>query len=322
MARDFYEVLGVKEDISDTELKKIYRKLAKRYHPDRHKGDKEKETRFKEISEAYQTLSDKTKRAEYDQMRRYGAFAGNDGYGGGPFGAQGFDPSRFSGRGIDLNDLFGGRGSFHVNGQEMGGFEDILSSFFGGQGGFSRTHTERDPFGRQRTNRRQQQAHDLTATITIPFMEAVRGTKKKITLSGENKRTLSVTIPPGIEDGERIRLKGMGTPGQGGMQNGNLIITVRVMPDQDFERRGNDIHSSVEISFIEAINGCKKNVKTLTKTLALTIPPGTQPGTKLRLKGQGLAVGGAQGDQYVEVKVTIPTSLSEKQKQILDDWGE
>ena len=301
--RTFYDILGVKDDASKDEIKKAFRSMAKKYHPDRNKGDAESERRFKEISEAYETLSDEAKRNEYDMMRKYGAFGG--GQGGHPGGFPG-------GAGFDINDLFGGqrggnrRSRFTVNGQEMGGFEDIFSSLFGGGA---------------RQQARPQKGADLQTSISISFIEAALGTKKTIQLHGVRKK-LAVKIPAGIDDGGKIRLHGQGQPGPLGGPNGDLILTVRVMPDQTFRREGPDVYTTVEISFKEAALGCKKNVKTLTKTIALTIPPGTQPGTKMRLKGQGLAVGDKQGDQYVEIKVHIPDKLTDAQKKILEGWEE
>jgi len=305
MAGDYYKTLGVSEDASAVEIKRAFRKLAKKYHPDRNKGDKKSEERFKEISEAHETIGDKTKRAEYDTMRKYGAFGGGPQQGG--FGAGGFPSGQFSFR-------TGGGGA-----EGFGDLDDLLGSLFGG--GFVRTGSgrgRRSGFGQQNMPRR---GADLAARIRIPFLEAIKGTRRTLTLRGTNKK-LSVRIPPGIDNGGRIRLKGQGEPGIYGGRNGDLIITVEVMPHQEFERKGNDIFSSVEISFIEAIKGCKKQIKTLTKTIALTIPPGTQPGAKMRLKGMGLAVGKIQGDQYVEIKVNIPSTLTENQRKLLEDWEE
>lgn len=309
--KTFYDILGVKDDASKDEIKKAFRSLAKKYHPDRNKGNAESERRFKEISEAYETLSDEGKRNEYDMMRKYGAF-GSGAHPGG-FQQGGFP----GGAGFDFGDLFGGgrgggrsgRTRFTVNGQDMGGFEDIFSSLFGGG----------SPFGGARQQSRTTRGADLQTSISISFMESVRGTKKTIQLHGGRKK-LAVNIPAGTEDGGKIRLAGQGQPSPTGGPNGDLILTVRVMPDQTFRREGNDVYTTVEISFKEAALGCKKNVKTLSKTIALTIPPGTQPGAKLRLKGQGLSVGGNQGDQYVEVKVTVPTNLTDKQRRQLDEW--
>lgn len=310
--KTFYDILGVKDDASKDEIKKAFRSLAKKYHPDRNKGNVESERRFKEISEAYETLFDEGKRNEYDMMRRYGAFGGGGAHPGG------FQSQGFPGGGFDINDLFGGqrggtrRARFTVNGREMGGFEDIFSSLFGGGA---------SPFGGARQQSRPQKGDDLETSITISFMEAVRGTKKTIQLHGAHKK-LVVKIPAGIDDGGKVRLSGQGQPSPTGGPNGDLIITVRVMPDQTFRREGNDVFTTLEISFKEAALGCKKNVKTLTKTIALTIPPGTQPGTKMRLKGQGLAVGDQQGDQYVEVKVRVPGKLTDAQKKMLEEWEE
>jgi DnaJ-class molecular chaperone len=309
MAQNFYEILGVKEDASQDDIKKAFRTLAKKYHPDRNKGNVDAEKRFKEISEANETLSDPKKRTEYDTMLKYGAFAGG-GPGSGP-GMGGFDPDAFA-------QMFrqGGRGgggrSFHFNfggnAAGAGGFEDILSSIFGGH-----------PAAQQPWQRQPQKAPDIAADLSISFVEAARGVSKTITI-GNTGRKLRVKIPAGIGDGEKIRLAGQGVSGYNGSKSGDLIITVHVMPDQNFERKGNDIYTSATISFIEAMKGTKAEVKTLTKTIKLTVPPGTQPGTRMRLKGQGLAVGGKQGDLYVEIKVTIPKHLTEKQQKLLDEW--
>jgi len=316
MNTDFYKTLGVAEDAGADEIKKVYRKLAKQYHPDRHKGDKAAEARFKEISEAYDTLKDPGKRAEYDNMRKYGAFTG-----GGPFtGAQ---PGGFSG-GFDFSQFMrGGQrggGGFHFDSQTgFGGFEDILSSLFGGGHGGPSPFEQMNRRGGRAQRRRVSRGSDMHLTVTISFMESVKGTRRMIQTRDKGKK-LSVTIPAGIANFGKVRLRGQGHLGSYGGEQGDLIITVVVMPDQNFERKGNDIYSSVEVSFIEAIKGCKKEVKTLTRTVSLTVPPGTQPGTKMRLKGMGLDVGGKAGDQFVEIKVTIPTTLTDKQRQLLDEW--
>lgn len=307
MAQDYYKVLGLGDNASADEIKKAFRTLAKKYHPDRNKGDKSSEDRFKEISEAYETLSDPGKKSEYDTLRKYGAFSG-----GGPGRAQNSgDFSQFyrSGPGA-------GQYSFRMNSADgLGEFEDILSQLFGGKAGFGFDRADHGaPF-----SGKPARGADIAADLTVTFMEAVKGTVKTITLRPGDKK-LRIKIPRGIENGGKIRLAGQGQPGYNGQNNGDLIITVNVMTDQNFERKGNDIHTSVMISFIDAINGTKVQVRTLTKTIMLTIPAGTQPGTQLRLKGMGLNVGDFTGDQYVTINVRIPQNLTDRQKELLDEW--
>ena len=330
MGKNYYDILGVSESASQDEIKRAFRSLAKKYHPDRNPGDKTAEAKFKEISEANETLSDPKKRSEYDMMLKYGAFTGaGAGRGAGGFCGADFDFSDFFRQGT------GGRGGFQTFRFSSSGFdniEDILSSFFGGRGSPFGSRAE-DPFATQtedlftgrrgRRPSRTLKGADLRITLSVSFMEAINGTERKLKIHQTGK-TLSIKIPAGIEDGGKIRLAGQGMPGPQGTHggvNGDLIITVRVMPDQQFERKGNDIYTSATISFKEAILGCKIQVKTLTKTVALTVPPGTQPGRKLRLKGQGLTVGESHGDLYVEIKVEIPKTLTEKQRKMLEEWG-
>jgi len=307
MAKDFYEALGVGENAAPDDIKRAFRSLAKKYHPDRNPGDASAEKRFKEISEAYDTLSDPKKKQEYDALRKYGAFAG----GGGRPGA-GFDGN------VNFGDFFhrgggpgGGYQTFRSSGMEgISGFDEILSNLFGGG----------DPFARGKGQRAyHRRGPDIKANLKVSFREAIDGAEKVITLKDTGKK-LRVKIPAGIDDGGKIRLVGQGRPGFRGGQFGDLIITVRVMPDQTFERKGNDVYTTVTVSFREAILGGKVNVKTLTRTIALTIPAGTQPGTKMRLRGMGLTVGDVQGDQYVTINVEIPTTITDKQRELLEKW--
>lgn len=305
MAQDFYETLGVAENATQDDIKKQFRKLAKKYHPDRNKGDKAAESKFKELSEAYDTLGDSAKRKEYDQMRKYGAFAGNFG---------GYPPGGGS-RNTNFDPRTGGA-HVHVEGFEnIEDMEDILSQFFGGRG----SSTFGDTLGRQRKGRKQK-APDSLADITVSFIEAALGSKKVISLP-EGKK-LSVTIPAGLEDGAKIRLAGQGAPSVHGGSHGDLILTVHVAPDPAFSRNGNDLLTTIEATFKEAMLGAKKNVRTLTQVVAITIPAGTQPGAQLRLKGQGITAGGVTGDLYVTVQVTLPRTLTEKQKSLLEEWDD
>ena len=331
MTADYYKALGVTEDVAPDELKKVYRKLAKKFHPDHNPGNKQAEAKFKEVQEAYSVLSDEKKRREYDMMRKYGGA-----YAGGPTGWSG--PA--GGPGFDFNQMFrggqggpaGGQWTFHFGGnrpENMTDAEDLgdlFGSLFGGRDPFSGhgpfnsggfTQTGRG--GRRRATRRPRKGGDIASSLTVTFIEAALGVEKTLHLHGLEK-TIRVKIPAGIDDGGKIRLRGQGQPDPHGGENGDLIITVQVMPDQNFRREGNDVYTTAEISFVEAIKGCKVNVKTLTRTVALTIPAGTQPGAKLRLKGMGLKVGDATGDLYVEIKVTIPKTLTEKQQRLLEEW--
>jgi DnaJ-class molecular chaperone len=303
LSKNYYDILGVSESASPDEIKKAFRTLAKRYHPDRNPGDDTAEQKFKEISEAYNTLSDAKKKSEYDTLRKYGAFAGA--------GAGGVNPQ-------DFEQYFrrggGGQGGFQTFGSggfdDLGGFEDIISQLFGGQ----------SPFGGKKRGRQQtrpQKGANLTTSLSISFMEAVNGAQRLVTVSGKK---LKIKIPRGIENGGKIRLAGQGQPGATGGPAGDLIITVKVMPDQKFDRKGNDIHTEVSIPFTQAILGGKVMVDTLTKKISLTVPPGTQPGTLMRLKGLGLSVGGKQGDQLVEINVEIPKDITDAQRKLLEGW--
>jgi len=363
MSRDYYNILGVAENASKDDIKKAFRKLAMKYHPDRNPGNKEAENRFKDISEAHEVLSNDEKRRQYDMMRKYGgAYAGAGGPGA---GTGGFDFSQFGGGGFKSEDLGG-----------FGSFADIFSSIFGGEDIFRGR-------GRGRRSARTR-GNDLALMLTIGFDEAVSGTKKTIAMnkpetcpvcsgtgsepgSGETvcpqcggrgtvstaqgafsvsrpcprclgrgvlpgrscrtcggsgqvkkRKKISVKIPAGIDDGGRIRLRGMGNPGRGGGPNGDLIITVSVKKHQQFERKGSDIFTKVEISYPQAVLGCKVPVKTLTKCINLTIPPGTKHGTSLRLKGMGLTLNGSKGDQYVEVNINVPDNVTPRQKELLE----
>lgn len=333
MAKTYYDNLGVSEDASADDIKRAFRKMAKKYHPDRNQGNDAAEARFKEVSEAYDTLSDPRKKQEYDTMRKYGAFAGQGARGGG-FPGGGGPPG-----GFDFGDLFssgggpqGGFQSFRSGGTGgMGGLDEILKQFFGGgtaSGPFTSGNSPFEgcnrggahnrggaPGGRPADGRR---GADLAATMDVSFLEAAKGTTRLISLS--NGKKLKVKIPPGTEDGYKMRLAGQGQPGMRGVNSGDLIITVRVMSDQNFERNGNDIYSKVTISFKEAILGCKVQIDTLSKKISLSVPPGTQPGALLRLKGQGLAVGGKQGDQFIRINVEVPRHISPEQKKMLEEW--
>lgn len=373
MARDYYKILGVDEKSNKDEIKKKYRKLAMKYHPDRNQGSKQAEEKFKEISEAYDVLSDDKKRQQYDTMRRFGAFDGTHPGGGGfPGGRQFYTNGDFSqafGDQFNMNDLSG-----------MGGLGDIFSALFGD----NMRARRRRPSRRRSTG--PTRGRDIRAQIEITLDQSVEGVKKKIKLGvpekcsecngvghvagGEQKvcprchgtgqvthaqgsfsisrpcpsclgrgvtrgkdcpscrglgtrkkkKMVTVKIPAGIADGETIKLRGLGYPGKNGGPQGDLIIRVKVMGDQKYKREGNDINTTVDITFPQAAMGTKVPVQSLSKKVMVTIKPGTQPGTVLKLKGLGLAVGETAGDLYVTVNLTVPTTLTDRQKELLQEF--
>jgi len=298
--KDYYKTLGVERSASDQEIKKTYRKLAMKYHPDKNPGDKQAEDRFKDINEAYQVLSDPQKRSRYDQL--------GDSYfryqqsGGSP---NGFDWNQWASSGGaqrqnarrvevgDIGDLFGG------------GFSDFFRMIFG----------EMDPqtaggFG-QRTSRTTA-PRSMEQAISISLNEAFSGTTRTI-ITG-NKR-LEVKIPKGAKSGTKIRVPAGSAPGL----QGDLYLVVDISPDGRFERKDHDLYTDISIDVYTAILGGQTNVSTLAGNVTLTIPPGTQPGQSIRLSGRGMPVlksPSTFGDLYVRVKVTIPRNLSEDEKEL------
>ncbi len=283
--RDYYEVLGVAKGASDDEIKKAFRKLAVKYHPDKNPGDKEAEEKFKEINEAYSVLSDKTKRSRYDQFGHAGV--GGDG-GGDPFA--GFRGAN----GRSFNFDFGG-----------GGFEDILGSIFGFGGGF----------------RGARRGRDYRTSITIDFEEAIFGATKTISVDGNQTK---LKIPAGIFDGQSIRLAGKGgeAPTADG-QRGDLYVEVRVRAHKHLTREGDLILSEVTISMVDAVLGTEIDVETVDGEITMKIPAGTQPGTNFKLSGHGAPHLGSdqRGPHIVTVNVEIPKSLNKKQKELIEEFG-
>ena len=285
--KDYYQALGITKSATSDEIKRAYRKLALQYHPDRNKG-KDAEGKFKEVTKAYEVLSDPQKKQTYDQ---FGHAAFEQGAGQGPFGGAG---GPFGGFGQQQGGPFsytystGGDGGA---GFDFGGFSDpfeIFEQFFGGG----------SPFGRQQ--RRQ------VYSLTIDFLEAVRGATKKVTIDG---RSQTIKIPAGVDEGSRIRF-------------GDYDIVVSVNPDRRFQREGFDIIATKEISFALAALGGEVNIETVDGDLKLKIPSGTQPGTAIRLRGKGVPHlhGSGRGDHYVRIKVTVPKHLTRIQKELLQEF--
>ncbi|MCA9062115.1 MAG: J domain-containing protein [Planctomycetaceae bacterium] len=294
--RDYYEVLGVSRTASQDEIRKAYKKLARKFHPDVQPDDPNAQQKFSEITEAYDVLSDEQKRRQYDQFGH--AFQGAGG-GGNPF--QGFGGGQAE---FDLNDILGG-----VFG---GGFQ---GQPFGGAGGRGR-----------RSQPRAQKGQDLRTEITVPFHLSVHGGEHDLTLttSGKSER-IGVRIPAGIHDGATIRLAGQGHPGQFGGPAGDVLLTVRVAPHPWFRRDGKNITLEVPVTPAEAVLGARIDVPTVFDgDVVLSIPEGTSSGTKLRLRGKGLRdpKGGDPGDQLVVVKVVVPKSASDAEKHLYEQLKE
>lgn len=300
--KDYYDTLGVDEDASAKEIKKAYRDLARKYHPDRNPDKPNAEERFKEIQEAYSVLSDEEKREEYDARRRFGG-----GFGGQGFSGNGGRQRRSPGGGFDVR--------FEQGGEGFGGIGDVFSSFFGGGGGRggggART---RDPFS-QRQQRQTSGGRDVETTLRISFDDALRGGKREVTLpDGE---AIRINIPKGVRSGFKIRLRGRGEPGPQG-QRGDLYVTFKVADHPRFRRKGDDVYVTEEVDAIEAMLGTERRIPTpYGQRIKVTIPPGTQPGEKLRIRGQGVRTDDHTGDLYVEVVVTIPEDLSDSQRETL-----
>lgn len=352
--RDYYEVLGVRKGASDAELKKAYRAMAKKYHPDVNPGDKTAEAKFKEVNEAYEVLSDPQKRSIYDQ-----------------YGHAGFE-----------NNGFGGAGGF--SDFDFGGIGDIFETFFGGSGFGGRSRSKRGP----------KKGADLKYAVEISFEEAAFGVEREISIArmeicskctgtgakpgteattckhcngtgqvqikqntpfgqfinsktcdvckGEgkiitdpcpacngkgklrNNVKIKVNIPAGIDDGQTISLRGEGDPGSKGGPNGDLLINIRVRPHPLFKRQGNDVVCEEPITFVQAALGAEIEVPTLDGKVKYTIPEGTQTGSVFRLRGKGIPFlrGNGRGDQYVKVNIEVPKKLSEKQKELLREFAE
>jgi len=297
MSEDYYRILGVQKNASEDEIKKAYRKLAMKYHPDHTKGDKGAEEKFKKISEAYAVLSDKEKRKEYDT-----------------FGSEGFR-QRFSQedifRGFDFGDIF----------REFGFGGGDFSQFGGGGRRFSfGTGSPFNSSGAQHHG--QAKGSDLVYELPLTLREVAAGTSKIITFQHQGRsENLTVKIPKGLIAGKKLRLAGKGNPSPYGGPAGNLYIKSKVLNDPVFSSDEYDLFLNRELKLSEAILGTTVSVPTIDdKQLSLKIPPGTKPGTKLRLSGHGLAnmKDNKKGDLYVRVQIKIPQNLNEEQKKIID----
>ncbi len=300
--KDYYKILGVEKTATTDEIKKAYRKLAMKYHPDRNPDDKAAEEKFKEITEANEVLSDPDKRKKYDTLgsnwRQY-ANAGS-GFGGGQ------DGYHFSG---DINDLFG----------NVGGFSDFFESFFG-SGGF-RSAGGGSPFGGART--RAQRGGDYESTLNITLEEAHRGGERQLRINGQK---IKIKITPGIVEGKKLRLKGLGQQGRSGGERGDLYLIIHITDHPWFERKGDDLYFNLNVDLFSAVLGGKEKIETIDgKRLMVNIEKGTDSGTTLRLKGMGMARTdnpNSRGDLFVKVLINVPKKLSRKEIELFEELRE
>jgi DnaJ-class molecular chaperone len=298
MAEDLYSVLGVAKTAKASGITKAYRKLAKKLHPDLNPGDAATEEKFKEISHAYSILNDEDKRAKYDrgeidasgqerpqqqqQQQYYREYAG------GPEGARYHSSAGY---------------------EDIGAFSDLFGDVFAREAAMGGARG-----GRQYAMRGQ----DAQYRLDISFLDAVNGAKQRITLPDGG--TLDVTIPPGVSEGQMLRLKGKGMPGMGGGPPGDALVGISVKPHPVFKREGNDITVELPITFDEAVLGGKIEVPTITGRVSVTVPPGSNTGQTLRLKGRGVKSKGSAGDQMVRLNVMLPETIDDDLKSFAEKW--
>ncbi|MFB8188512.1 DnaJ C-terminal domain-containing protein [Microbacterium sp. NPDC055988] len=302
--KDFYKTLGVSKDVSDADLKKTYRKLARKYHPDSNQGDAKAEAKFKEISEAYSVLSDAEQRKEYDEIRAMGS--------GARFTASGQGAGGFE----DVFSRFGqqGRG-------QTADFEDIFAMFNQGQGASFGNGRFGQTSGGYRGFGGPQRGADVTARTTLDFVTAVQG--ETISLQGEDGKPFKVKIPAGVADGQKIRLRGRGRPSPDGGESGDIVVQIAVRPHPVFTRDGLNLRVVVPVTFTEATLGATIEVPTLSgDVVKLRVAPGTPSGRVLRVKGRGVTTSKGTGDLLAELQVAVPTHLDDAAREALKKFQE
>ncbi|MDO5700504.1 MAG: DnaJ C-terminal domain-containing protein [Bowdeniella nasicola] len=309
--KDFYQTLGVAKDADASTIKKAYRKLARKYHPDQNPGDAEAEAKFKEIGEAYAVLSDPEQRKQYDAIRQMAGGGARFSAGPGGPGGAGFE-DLFSG-------MFGGGGSnvrFETGGANPD-LEDILS-MFGGGGGARRDRGGFSPFGRYASG--PERGADMHASTSLPFRQAAEGATVTLSIDG---RSVTVRIPAGVRDGQKIRLRGKGHPGSHGGPNGDMVVAVSVQPHPVFEMDGKNLRLTLPVTFAEAALGATVEVPTLDgSTVRMKIPAGTPSGRSLRVKKRGIRTKSGVGDLLVTLEVQVPTQLNEEARAAIEKLRE
>jgi DnaJ-class molecular chaperone len=315
--RDYYDVLGVPRSASEKDIRQAYRKLARQYHPDLNPNDKQAETRFKEIGQAYEVLSDAEKRKSYDrwghdfekieQARKAGAGTGAPGSSG-PFGAGGYSSGPYTWTNTGGSSGFGGGSTGTIDDEGLGSlFDQILGGM--GRGGARRGGPAK--------------GEDYDHPVSLSLEEAFNGTTRliQITPASGVPQTIEAKIPPGVADGQRVRIAGKGGPGIGGGTAGDLYLLVSIKPHPRFVRDGDDLTVTVDVPLYTAVLGGEVLVPTVKGSrLALRIGPETEGGQRIRLAGQGMPkAGGARGDLYAEVRIVIPSKLSDRERELFEE---
>ncbi|MBS4035320.1 MAG: J domain-containing protein [Ignavibacterium sp.] len=300
--KDYYKILSVDKSASKDEIKKAYRKLAMKYHPDRNPNDKAAEEKFKEITEANEVLSDPEKRKKYDTLgadwKQYQHAGGDFGDFFSQFGGtrrRGGTTYEFSG---DINDIFGNMG---------GGFSEFFESFFGGSG-------RRSGFGE--TVQHQQTAVNVEADLNITLEEAFNGSERQIIIDGKK---LKIKINPGTKDGQKLRLKGLGRSRTTNGNKGDLYLNIHIIQHPFYEIKDNNLYYNLDVDIYTAVLGGKELIKTLDgKIISINIPEGTESENVLRLKGLGLNKNYGRGDLFVKIHVTVPKNLNREEKELFN----
>jgi DnaJ-class molecular chaperone len=306
MAKDYYATLGVSRDASPEDIQKAYRKLARKYHPDMNPDDASAKQKFQEVQSAFEVLSDPEKRKRFDQFGSDFESMGKGGAGGGPGQWRYTTSSGPQTSPFDLNDLFGGQAPDMEGGG--GSFSDLFTQFSRNRGG--------------RRAARSARGNDLRHEMTVPFATAIQGGQAALSVQRHdgNVEEIKVKIPAGIDDGKKIRLRGQGEPGEGGAPAGDILLTIRVSPHPHFRRTGNRLEVCVPITLAEAAQGGKIDVPTPWGTIALTVPPNTSSGKRLRIKGHGVRpTNQSPGDLFAEIQVELPKNLTEDERKQLAD---
>lgn len=313
--KDYYEILGVSRDATQAEIKKKYRKLVSKFHPDKNPGNKRAEARFKEIGEAYEVLKDPKKRKLYDRVGSDWKHYQQNGGQPDDFNWSQYAGQRGRGQRVNVNmdDLFGGGGS---TGESGSPFSSFFETIFGGADPFSAQRRQ----GGQRT--RAAQSHDSEATVVVSLADIMEDTEKHLRINGEK---VKIKIPAGIEEGKRLKLKGKAHPARSGGQTGDLYLKIKIDIPEGFERRGNDIYQKVPVDIYKAALGGDLTVQTLKGKVKLNLPEGTPNGKVFRLGGRGIPDfknPALKGDYFIKTELQLPENLSKEEKKLFKKLAE